>query len=312
MDYIEVNDCALKLLSKGSFAQAQKLLFENAKSNPSHETYNNLGWYLFTEGLECKNGKVRNAEKLGMFYLSKAEKIKYTSVNLGNMASAMERQRDYIYCQTGVDHSDLCRSAYRYMDQAVKLKYSNEAEYDRLRFLYLCDSRNPEVLSGLKKLSAKFADADCIEFLLHVLCIHARFQECLELIPQYQDHLDEMCLMSVYCLCGEFEKGADLCDRIYEKFVLTPDDTAMLADCLISSGQSEKAMKLKHALKEDVPTENKKAAREICCRIDRIFESSEYRAKLIQGYQFRPPFMALCGYFGCKLHATPFFEKTSL
>ena len=76
MNYIDTNERALNLLSKENFIQAQKLFFKNAKSTQSHETYNNLGWYLYTEGLECKNGKVRNAEKLGLHYLLKAKKNK--------------------------------------------------------------------------------------------------------------------------------------------------------------------------------------------------------------------------------------------
>ena len=311
MNYIDINEEALNLLSKENFTQAQKLFFQNAKSTQSHETYNNLGWYLYTEGLECKNGKVRNAEKLGLHYLLKAKKIKDTSVNLNNIASVIEGQRNYTYCQTGVENIELCRTAYQYTDQAVKLKYSNEAEYNRLRFLYLCDSRNTEVLSGLKKLSEQFKEPICIEFLLNILCIHAKFHECLELIPQYQNELDEICLMSMYCLCGEFEKGAGLCDRIYEKYVLTPEYIAMLANCLINSGQLKKAINVKSALKKDVDSKKKKA-QEFCQKIDQIFDNVEYRMELIQSYQFMPPFLAMCGYFGCKLHATPFFENTPL
>ena len=165
-------------------------------------------------------------------------------------------------------------------------------------------------MSGLKKLSEQFKEPICIEFLLNILCIHAKFHECLELIHQYQNDLDEICLMSMYCLCGEYEKGADLCDRIYEKYVLTPEYVAMLANCLINSGQSKKAMKVKSTLKEDADSEKEKATQEFCRKIDQIFDIAEYRMELIQSYQFMPPFITMCGYFGCKLHATPFFEKT--
>ena len=309
MNAFERNEKALDILSKGKFLQAQQLFFENARMAPSHETYNNLGWYLFTEGLECKNGKVRNAEKLGTYYLQKAESIRHTSVNLNNIAYVMEIQRNLAYCQTGVESRDICRAAYEYTEKALQLKYSNEAEYNRLRFLYLCDSRSTEVLSGLEKLSGQFDEPDCIEFLLNVLCIHARLHECLERLAQYRDKLDELCLMSLYCICGEYEKGAGLCGRIYEKYALRPVDIAMLADCLIRSGQPEKALTLKQAWQEDAAPETKKAAQAFCREADRIFDSAAYRAELIQGYRFRPPVIPLCGYFGCKRHGTPAVEE---
>ena len=115
--------------------------------------------------------------------------------------------------------------------------------------------------------------------------------------------------MSLYCICGEYEKGAGLCGRIYEKYTLRPVDIAMLADCLIRSGQSEKALTLKQAWQEDAAPETKKAAQAFCREADRIFDSAAYRAELIQGYRFRPTVIPLCGYFGCKRHGTPAVEE---
>ena len=42
----EMNHKALNELSMQNQAEAQKLLFENAKKNPCHENFNNLGYYL--------------------------------------------------------------------------------------------------------------------------------------------------------------------------------------------------------------------------------------------------------------------------
>ena len=54
----KINRSALDELSKHNWKIAQKMLFDNAKKHPCHETFNNLGYYLCTEGLECKNNKV--------------------------------------------------------------------------------------------------------------------------------------------------------------------------------------------------------------------------------------------------------------
>ena len=68
----EINQAALENLKKQDWQSAQKLFFENARKNPSHKTYNNLGVFLITEGLTCRNGTSRNATKLGLKYLLKA------------------------------------------------------------------------------------------------------------------------------------------------------------------------------------------------------------------------------------------------
>lgn len=85
----EINKKALLELDSGNWKEAQKLFFENAKNNPSHETLNNLGYYLCTEGLTCVNGKVRDAGILGMNYLIKASKMKNSVKNFCAIATAI-------------------------------------------------------------------------------------------------------------------------------------------------------------------------------------------------------------------------------
>lgn len=99
----ERNAAAMECLSKQDFAGAQKLFFDNAMTAPSHETYNNLGYFLCTEGLECRSGKTRYAGKLGFSYLLKAEKLKCTSVNQSNIAGELEKRRAEKFCKTGID-----------------------------------------------------------------------------------------------------------------------------------------------------------------------------------------------------------------
>ena len=81
-------------------------------------------------------------------------------------------------------------------------------------------------------------------------------------------------------------------------------------DAASSTPTTRFSMKVKSTLKEDADSEKEKATQEFCRKIDQIFDIAEYRMELIQSYQFMPPFITMCGYFGCKLHATPFFEKT--
>ena len=66
------NQEALQALEDLNYSVAQACFFENAKRVPCHETFNNLGYYLITEGLWCKNNNARNALALGLKYLLKA------------------------------------------------------------------------------------------------------------------------------------------------------------------------------------------------------------------------------------------------
>ena len=84
----KLNAEALEILSQGNFIGAKRKFQINAKKHPGHQTFNNLGQYYFTEGLEMKNGKVRNADTLGIYQLKKAEKLQQTPLNLTNLGVA--------------------------------------------------------------------------------------------------------------------------------------------------------------------------------------------------------------------------------
>ena len=86
----KINQDALRSLASQEWLVAQRLFFKNAKENSSYQTYNNLGYFLITEGLTCKNGIVRNAWKLGWKYLLKAFEMKKTQVGAQAMGVAID------------------------------------------------------------------------------------------------------------------------------------------------------------------------------------------------------------------------------
>ena len=87
----EINHKAMTELCNQNFVGAQKLLFENAKKNPCHETFNNLGYFLCTEGLFNNNDdRIRSADVLGMKYLIKAVNIKLSVKKLCAVATAID------------------------------------------------------------------------------------------------------------------------------------------------------------------------------------------------------------------------------
>ena len=105
MNEEQTNQKALELLSKRDWNSAQKLLFENANRFKSHNSYNNLGHYLVTEGLVCKDGRFLNAYNKGMKYLLASAEIKESATNAFAIASALNfklkyssRKKPEIFC----------------------------------------------------------------------------------------------------------------------------------------------------------------------------------------------------------------------
>lgn len=309
LEIIERNQRALVLLSKGRFVEAQKMFFENARRFPSHETYHNLGYYLYSEGITCKNGKTRNADKLAMQYLLKAEQMKITAVNQSALAEKCEKQRNSEFCKTRINNPAICYEGWQRLECAVRLRYTPEAEYNRLRFWYFCDWHNSGILDGAKRLLEKYQTADYAEFMLQLLCLHLDYQTCLTLIPQYRNLLDELGLLTLYCQCGEFAAGVELVDAVDKKFSVHDSEVAMMAECLIRTGQEARAKILREdriEFLEDTPhaqTTNWK------WKTNQIFDSPEYRAKQIQAFRYCPPFEGMCAFFGCPIHGTPFYEN---
>lgn len=123
---------------------------------------------------------------------------------------------------------------------------------------------------------------------------------------EYGDRLDGYAKLSLYCRCRDFSSAAALCDEVYESFV--PDDAiiAMMAESLINSGEIAQAEKLKAALEADVP--EYRDARKFRSAVEMTFSSPEYRENVIKNYRYRPPYLTLCGYFGCEMHGTGFYS----
>ena len=83
-----------------------------------------------------------------------------------------------------------------------------------------------------------------------------------------------------------------------DKFVLN------LIDCLEKSGNSQKVIDVKCLLTSEYIDDNKKVPKEL----NQLFDNENYRTELTKSYRYKPPFITLCGYFGCRKHQTPFFE----
>lgn len=305
MDIYEYNQAALEALSRGNFSKAQELFFENAKKNPCHGTYNNLGYYLCTEGLECRNGKVRNADLLGMRYLLKAKRLCKTFINLSNIATAIHLRLGG-ELKDSVNPNDIysLQHAYVCLKEAVLLHSSDETEYNILRFLYLLDNDTTAIINSLERLITKIPCQDSINFYLYLLCKASCFEKCLRVLEEYRYLLDEMDLLTYFCLCGKYEEGANLYDdNICSKFYFGEEHSAMMLECLVRSEHKKQAAFFIDFVKKQEASlgypSKKKWINEI--PNDQV-KLLQYTNTVISSYRYIPQYRMPCGYFGCKEH----------
>lgn len=296
----DINENALNFLMKQNWARAQQLFFENAKKNPSHETYNNLGNYLINEGLLCKNGRVRNAQKLGLKYLLRAAEIKDSQVNL----CAISKAYDYeLRTAIGAQRQTLYEQSYRCLEKALKIKYSDEIQYNLLRILCLMNARDDSVLEKVGTFVENYICKESVSLYLELLCIHLLLDEGLHCIERYREYLTEIDLL-MFCAKFElYEKGYHLCETICNQF--SPDKyvASAIIECCVNTHHFEQAKIYAQHIKEledDIQYVGKETwCEKIFCNMD---SSDKKRKKLIAEYLSIPPFIESCYYYGCTVH----------
>lgn len=298
----DINENALKFLMKQNWAEAQQLFFENAKKNPSHETYNNLGNFLINEGLLCKNGRVRNAQKLGLKYLLRASEIKDSQVTL----CAISKAYDYeLRTAIGAQRKLLYEQSYHCLEKALKIKYSHETQYNILRILCLMNARDESVLEKMRNFVKKYICTESISLYFELLRIHLLFDEGLQCIERYREYLTEIDLLMFYTKFELYEKGYHLCEAICNQF--SPDKyiASAIIECCINTNHFEQSKIYAQYIKE-LEDDIQYVGKETWC--EDIFHNMDYsdekRKKLISEYLSIPPFIESCYYYGCTVHET--------
>ena len=61
----QINAKALEFLSSQDFENAERLLYENVKANPSYQTYGNLGHFFVSVGFARNDKRAGKGFKLG-------------------------------------------------------------------------------------------------------------------------------------------------------------------------------------------------------------------------------------------------------
>ena len=284
----KTNSEALRALTEQQWEKAQMLLFANARYYPSHQTYNNLGFYLITEGLLCKNGKARNAFKLGMKYLLKAEKIKISSINANAIAKAIDLQLRQISNNTEM----LCREALSHLKRAITVDSSDVLRYNFLRFSYLLDTKDVSLIYQAKELQASFSSQETVSIYFEILRQNARVSEGLDLISNYGHWIDDTDKLMFYAKCKLYEQGYELCDSIYKQYGMDEFFISAIIECCLNTGHSAEADMYISKLRDNGHFG------------DVHIESSIWRKNIIEKFISNQPLVDSCCYFGCEIHKT--------
>lgn len=303
----EINHKAMTELCNQNFVGAQKLLFENAKKNPCHETFNNLGYFLCTEGLFNNNDdRIRSADVLGMKYLIKAVNIKLSVKNLCAIATAIDLRITW----KAKKKEDFCtyENAFKVMDKALQLHYYDMLEYDKIRFLYLYDANNYIILESLRRLVKTYICEESVTFYLYVLCRHFCFEECLDAIKKYEKYIETADLLNLYFLCGAYDKCASCFKPIIDgRYGLDEVGDSIMIECLIKTGRFDEA-EIYADYARGSESDDEYHSKQNCGKtaFDDLTESTEYRCNLIAKHKEdlfgRPRYITPCCYFGCVMH----------
>ncbi|MBR2344096.1 MAG: hypothetical protein IKA64_07575 [Clostridia bacterium] len=299
----EINEKALLCLERQNWREAQRLLFFNAKRSPSHQTYNNLGYYLITEGLECSNGKVRNALKLGVKYLKKAAELGTTVLNINALVEAVEYE---LRSADEKESGALYEYARSLTQKALSIEYSNELQYNFLRYSYLLNPCDGAILSQARALIKSFVCDSSVSLYLGLLLENGLSDEGLECIEKFSGLLDKADLLMLYTRLGLYNNGYELCKSVFEEYAIDKFLASAIMECSIATKHFEEAGRYAKQMIEQEQEINRSKKGEK--HRDFIFhnskEAADSRKSLIRSYKIIPPAINTCCYFGCPMHNT--------
>lgn len=296
----QINQEALSALENLEYAKAQSLFLKNAKKFPCHETFHNWGYFLITEGLQCRNG-VRDATLLGWEYLQKADQMKKSALTALAITCAIDRGASHI----SKKYPQQCTAKYAFetLSWACQLYKNDILEYNRLRFWYYVDPQNIRLQQKAEDLLISFQSRESILLYLSVLCMRGNFDLCLDRMKQFDCYLETDDKLVLYYLCEKYE----LCAKLYaklNKYSLLEAESAMLIESLIYTNNlddaKEYAERVSYERREMLG--NRQFQQQWGNILKHIEHSTPYRQKLIASYQLPVPYIDVCCYYGCKRH----------
>lgn len=300
---------ALATLSQGNFIGTQQILQENAKRYPGHQTYNNLGYYYCTEGLEMKNGQVRSAVKLGIQYLQKAEKIQETPLNLTNLGEAYFKNAQY---QSHLKED--YEKALAYYTRANEMEAASWRLYNMAACLWKL-GRYDRAYMALGQLHENYSKESILKgcgrravmpfALLFIQCHEPEQKTSFLKDPLITDNteeeLDVLERFIIYYFCADLERAAQLSEEILNKWEPDPPELAMIIDCFIRKKKFQEVSALIQYVSEHYSVKNR--------LLRKLVREPAFRTQTIKSFHYEMNIAYTCGFYGCLKHNAPGFSQ---
>lgn len=276
----EKNYQAINELRKGNEELARDLFRQNAKENPCCTTLNNIGVYYSQYGLLQKNGKVRSAKKIGLYYLLKASTYSCDWRNCVSTAT------------TAWECGDLHLS-YKMLLKSNQLCYDNTIYYNIGCCLYWLEDY-VNALAIFKSLCTESVINRIIScggqnpLLVLAYCqlkLH-NIKECIESIQEYRSTWAKEDYFDVFCLryyCGMYSEALSECRELLNEWYPTDFLLAVIADCIYKNSNAE--------IEVPIPLDKKKKWEYL--KVDHVA-----RMKKIKEHSFFPPFICMYHFIG--------------
>lgn len=288
-------------LDAQDWQHAQQLLRENTKKHPCYQTYNNYGYYLITEGVLCKNGKTKNALKLGTKYLIRALNIKRTVISICAMVKSLEYQ---IRAVKPVERNLLYQKAYKLLEEGLKIEYSDEMQYNLLRYQYLLNPNDEKNIEQIGALINNFVTFESVSLYLGAICSRKLRDEGNDCIAKYGEYIDDVDLLMFYAKTEQYKEGYCLCEKVFKNFSIDKFISSAIIECCVNTKHFDEAtfysyeiMRMRGNIEFSVGKLSSK-------NFINLFSSSNYRKMLINSYLCVSPYLDRCCYFGCTTHGT--------
>ena len=296
-----INSDALLALIDQNWDKAQELFYQNAIENPSHKTYNNLGHYLWSEGLICKDGKHRNAKKLGLHYIIKSSELGVSAVNCCAVAEAA----DHAFFYDNENSAPTISFALDYLEKVLRMDDAPDIRYNYYRFLYLLSPSDEIHLARLRELVIDYATEESVGFYFNLLCIHSKKEEGLECIARYGDMIDESDLLHFYAKMGLYDEGIAISEAVCDHYCIDESIAAAVIECSLGANDDTEGKRIGDIILAKIRDES-----DFCntgsgdIRFNKLITSRELRRELLDVQFYVPPMISCCCYFGCNIHNT--------
>ncbi len=286
------NEKALYLINKDMY-EAQRILKMNAKQYPCLLTFNNIGYFYFREGIQFKNGKTRNATKLGGEYLLKAQSYSISEINQRAISNMYYYKKDFQTAESYYNQAYKINNNYINLNNICSCLYMQdkykEAAENYEKVLMLCNDTvdMADIYSSYAFTLLKIDKKKTRNFLNKVL-------------KSDIDHI----LVDVFVLayfCDDFLLANKLLKPMQKNWSCNCNVMAMAFDCLLRLNQADEAKEYLLSETEILKDQSYDNKKEIVC-LEKAFSSEEYRKHLISNYRFMPLLIETCCYYGCEIH----------